>query len=1220
MAGPRESDGGCLSIISSCFRNSAKTRPEASRSPNRTSTPKVSEPLAPEPLTDQIHASTHSTDEASIYQRESSREHLPARHETKQISHASASDQELAPTLDLWQEACNDVDETTRTWIRYNTGRIDIGNSVPELVKLVQRTEEKHEKKAWRVNIGEREIVLRDYTSRVTSWLTTIGDLAITFAPAPSPVIWSAVKANVSQCEDLVAVMGCTDMVLCLVRRGKVYEEVYLNKPSDPPVYEDLKQKLVSVYKACLEFLAFVDEELRHGNLRHFFDALLNPGHGGQHFLEMKDLEKELELAAHACEVQSNQARSEEHQKLLQSLQAPLMRIDGRVTAVLAKLEEYEKEKIMEHISTIPVGIHHNEKHESRTKGTCEWLIRHPNFREWEDSSCSSVLWLQGSIGTGKSFLSSKVIDRYLAYDKNTNQRPSEHDEGFAFFYCNRSDLIRRETSSILRSYIRQLSNVPSHSESLHKAVIGLYKDSKEVQSSLTLEKCRSTLVEIIDSYPRTILVLDALDECDETTKQDLAKLFQYLVQNTKSLLKVFIASRKEPDIEQYLEAFQSPQMLVSINALDNSGDIERFVTDEMAKFAVNWKFITDDTKLLAKTTLVEKGDGMFRWTYLQWEQLKKCRIDTEIRRRLDKIQKLPKTLSAAYDELYDRYEPDDFQLVILQRAVRWVIIESEKVDGQKALGKSDLTEQTLEWVCQHLIVKDTELKVWKFPHASVGEYFKNKQESWIQDAPAEITICLINCLIDSCAGYPSVWPPPTVRGDWERAETSMGLDRVVRKWLEARDANPNEISDPRHPLQKYIQKEWLNHVKDVSDQDLMATGVAHALKRFLGENDPQQSSEEYQVFCTFILCGQRWYHDRIDRIFNAVKPSKNPTFGIIAMGLYRLLAGWWDQDLDSSQANDAGRDLLAIAAQFGHKDVCEDLINRGFDVNRRVETTFLSPLSMAILHNEFETTKLLLAKGANPNLIIGTHTFLCLAVNSGKEYVEILFEFEADPNLQCGTRCEHRCALSVAAWYGKVGAMEALIRNGAEVNPTFTNFQADPPLVAAVKMPNFDCVRILVEHGADVNVSLDSTLYGSILAAVVGNGEVDLAQLLIRHGAHFQAQLETGRYGSILATATFATHSSLAMIKFLIEDAHVELEQLVWEPPQEGLDQTETEKFSLYWGARPSERNRVKRAEYLINEQQVEAQMLVDIGLLRPTEVVDNAIVISATTQSNLT
>lgn len=213
------------------------------------------------------------------------------------------------------------------------------------------------------------------------------------------------------------------------------------------------------------------------------------------------------------------------------------------------------------------------------------------------------------AVGTGKSFLSSKVIDRYC--DKDTIRFPSEHDEGFAYFYCSSSDPTRQSIHSILRSYIRQLSEISRRPESVHKASYNLYKKKVKIQDDISVEDCETTLIEMFNSYPRTTLVLDALDECGKDTRWWLAELFQRFVQKSNRPLKIFIASRKEPDIEDYLASFQNPRMLIPISTSDNKGDIEKFVAAEMAKVSANWKSITPETKRLVKKVLVEESDGM---------------------------------------------------------------------------------------------------------------------------------------------------------------------------------------------------------------------------------------------------------------------------------------------------------------------------------------------------------------------------------------------------------------------------------------------------------------------------------------------------------------------------------------------------------------------------------------------------------------------------------
>ncbi|OHE99342.1 hypothetical protein CORC01_05383 [Colletotrichum orchidophilum] len=1264
MSGSRESDGGCLSALSSCFKRRGKPRPDVSESLNQaiplmSPGTKVNELSASRSADDEIPSFTTPEIESPVSPPADLPAPLSAGIADKPdfiaptLDEVSVTTDDAATILDLWKEAYEKVDVKTRNWID-SLPPADVKDPATELVELVRSCEKIHDEESFKLKVGDREILWRDYAKRVVSVVTAIGDIAVSFTPAPSTAVWSAVKvllkANVSEREDLVAIMGCTDIVLCLVRRGKVYEEVYIGNSPRPPYEEDLKKKLVEVYVACLEFLAFVDQEMQHGNLGRFLDALLDPGHGEKRVSAVKALEQELEFAARACEVKAG----DEHRKLLESLEVPLKNVDKNVTDVLRKLEKHEREIAMEYVSTIPVGIHHNEKHEKRTEGTCEWLVSHSKFLEWEDSDCNSVLWLQGNIGTGKSFLSSKVVDRYWIHDKTTSQLPSQHDRGFAFFYCNYSDPTRQSVHSILRSYIRQLGEVTGHPESVHEALYNLYRKKEQIQSDITVNDCETALIEMINSYPRTVLVLDALDECREDTRRQLVGLFKRLVEKSNRLLKIFIASRLEADIEKNLGSFQGPRAMIPIHTSDNHGDIEKFVNTEVDNFTGAWE---PETKQRVKESLVEKSDGMFRWTYLQWEQLKELRTNSDVKRRLH--GKLPKTLTAAYDEIYGQYDPESVERLMLQRAVRWVMcarrpfdscillsamrVESERTDGDKALDKSDLTERILGTVCRHLVVRDPGLGDWKFPHASVAEYFEAKNESWVKDAQAEITIILINCMIDCCSAYSSVWPPSGV--------FKNDKDFALHFWFMTEREDQDQTLDPRHPLQEYTQQNWLTHIRDLSEKDDRIGDVARALKRFLGEEGPQQSSREYQVFCTHILAHARWDFFGREYTFDMrfhIKPSTNFVFGVVAMGLHRLLPEWWNRDLDlSSSVNGEGSGLLQIATRYGHYDLCEFLINQGCDINGFDEHEKDGPpLWISVDQQNIDIMKMLLKKGANMDCVVKGRTLLCLAAERSPECCAILLEMGLNPNMKCGgesiTSCMFGCALSSAAYHGKLVTMKVLVgkradvnlevlidpfgsplaaaisggeldcarfllEKGADANADLRCGDFGSPLIAAAYSGDLDCVRLLLEHKADVNANSEVGLFGSPLAAAASMGMVDCARLLVEHGADVNAYLEFGEYGSILAAAIFSTVPSLDMIKFLVEEGGADLAQLAFTRPRRAERGTEIIRreadgriYRKVWHLFSYElrTEEMRMAAYLTQELQMEAQVLISLGV----------------------
>ncbi len=60
------------------------------------------------------------------------------------------------------------------------------------------------------------------------------------------------------------------------------------------------------------------------------------------------------------------------------------------------RMDDDECRRILQWVSSVPFGKHHDLVNETRTSGTCEWLLDHKKFTEWECSSSSVILWLQG--------------------------------------------------------------------------------------------------------------------------------------------------------------------------------------------------------------------------------------------------------------------------------------------------------------------------------------------------------------------------------------------------------------------------------------------------------------------------------------------------------------------------------------------------------------------------------------------------------------------------------------------------------------------------------------------------------------------------------------------------------------------------------------------------------------------------------------------------------
>lgn len=127
----------------------------------------------------------------------------------------------------------------------------------------------------------------------------------------------------------------------------------------------------------------------------------------------------------------------------------------------------------------------------------------------------------------------------------------------------------------MLRSFIKQLSTSPD-SLDIQDVLVEIYTAKRQSgfsSNQLTDSEAESLLQELMQAYSKTILVLDALDECNEKTRSALIEVFDRLTK-TNPTLKLFISSRRDDDIQYRLHK----EANLGIEATDNEEDIRNFV------------------------------------------------------------------------------------------------------------------------------------------------------------------------------------------------------------------------------------------------------------------------------------------------------------------------------------------------------------------------------------------------------------------------------------------------------------------------------------------------------------------------------------------------------------------------------------------------------------------------------------------------------------------
>lgn len=174
------------------------------------------------------------------------------------------------------------------------------------------------------------------------------------------------------------------------------------------------------------------------------------------------------------------------------------------------------------------------------------------------------------------------------------------------FFYCDRNEEQRRKPLSILQSLVRKLSTTIKDTECIRKQLQDLCRERRRNGSDLSFDDCREQLLESVNLYTHTTLVIDAFDECEETSRGKILRTIEDLLSRPENHLRVLISSRPDHDLRNWF--LHKPS--IEIKATDNQEDIQKFIQEEITKHT-NWGTMSPDLREKIVEVLHSKSQGM---------------------------------------------------------------------------------------------------------------------------------------------------------------------------------------------------------------------------------------------------------------------------------------------------------------------------------------------------------------------------------------------------------------------------------------------------------------------------------------------------------------------------------------------------------------------------------------------------------------------------------
>ncbi|PSN59250.1 hypothetical protein BS50DRAFT_658884 [Corynespora cassiicola Philippines] len=248
--------------------------------------------------------------------------------------------------------------------------------------------------------------------------------------------------------------------------------------------------------------------------------------------------------------------------------------------------------RLMEWISPTDYPAQQSDIIKRKQEGTGQWFLDAPEVARWQGEA-KGTLFCPGIPGAGKTMVAAIAVDHLLKSTHNSSH-------GVAYVYCNYKE--EQDTSSMLAAILKQLvQGRPSTAAPVER----LHQQHATRGTTPSLEDIFSTLRDVLTNYTAVYVVIDALDECQNSNgarSQFLAKLKDLRAVRD---IRLMATSRFIPEIE---DAFrEDPRLEVKAS----KEDVERFVAGQMYRLP---RCIQRDSALqgIVREKIVEAVDGMY--------------------------------------------------------------------------------------------------------------------------------------------------------------------------------------------------------------------------------------------------------------------------------------------------------------------------------------------------------------------------------------------------------------------------------------------------------------------------------------------------------------------------------------------------------------------------------------------------------------------------------
>ncbi|ETS79976.1 hypothetical protein PFICI_07505 [Pestalotiopsis fici W106-1] len=714
-------------------------------------------------------------------------------------------------------------------------------------------------------------------------------------------------------------------------------------------------------------------------------------------------------------------------------------------------------------------------------KSTFLWVISHPVFVSWLKTAKSTMIWFTGYPGSGKTVMSS-FLTRYL----ERTAKAAMEDAMVCVYFCDGNINKQKDARSILLGVIFQIIRQ-------HRSLIQYVRKFFEIQG-VGLAQSLSALWRLFLELTRdpksdiVYVVLDALDECENRTCNELLALVYDFLEESKSpsydgsCVKFILTSRpafihsrgRMNSLSKYCFALDDGQQ-------GYDEDIRTYIQERVKEIAGCPPGLREHLQ----TTLQTKAGSTFLWVHQVFRALEGSFI-TSHEAFQSVINAIPATLEMTYQTFLAAIPQNESDtanrllqlmlgsmrpLTIAEISIAFTITWNHQDADQLSCSAPFSMLRTLQLVLGPL-VRISESKV-SLLHQTVKEFLLNPAmcaKQYVMTAE-ECALCmsmacaryllLSDFVHDAFAYHPS--PDMSLTDSSSESgssksdhmftasfwadETQLGSDRLFKEQSVVTEEACKSI-EKEYPFYRYAALHWASHYS-VSEK-CAPPRMRKAARDLLNKTLPQ--------------CANWW------RFYQAEADGMN----------------------HESHEN---LDTLELAAYFNFSEMLRDILEEQDFVDANASKC--RALFWASFKGNVESIRILLHAGTDPTFrSFEQQTALTIAAEKGhKESVVVLLE-HPHTNINCQGR-RGRSALSFAAANGHHDIVRLLLANG-EILPDQVDENGCTALIWAISGGDTQIVQDIVDHNS-VNVNHQDETGRTAVSWAAGEGKTDILKKLLK-------------------------------------------------------------------------------------------------------------------------